>query len=378
MTVKQKLLSVYSSHATPVILLMVCGFCAVSQLAAQIPATGDSSAVAESRAAMIAYGKKFIGTPYKYGGLDAKGMDCSGFLFTVARESIGLQLPRSVSALYSRVRIISDSQKEAGDIVFFRTVGTTISHAGLYMGNDQFIHSASDGPNTGVIVSSLKESYWSRTYAGVGQILPSAGKTNNSSDTGTLNNFGTAGNAENAHTGAETGGGLAAFFSHINFDATLTADWTMFSTKRFMLISRGAAVTLNASYMNWTLQPGLGVGFGYDAAIGVINVPLIVTLSMDNGIRVYAGPVLSFLDAQLPDTEDAIKPSVFPGILGVSWQSPSFRLGTVRIAFVQDIHFQTYNKTDESALPFNEAFSAGLVFATGFRLILPSNVFSKK
>ena len=130
----------------------------------------------EARQKMIAYSKQFVGVPYVYGGASKSGMDCSGLIFTIANDAIGVKLPRSTSGLYSTVRIIKDSEKEPGDLVFFKTVGSRISHVGLYMGNNQFIHAASDGPNTGVIISSLKESYWSSTYAGAGRFLPSIGE----------------------------------------------------------------------------------------------------------------------------------------------------------------------------------------------------------
>ena len=130
----------------------------------------------EARQKMITYSKQFVGVPYVYGGASRSGMDCSGFIFTVANDALGVKLPRSSVGLYSAIRIIKDSAKEPGDLVFFKTVGSKISHVGLYLGNNQFIHAASDGPNTGVIISSLKESYWSRTYAGAGQFLPSIGE----------------------------------------------------------------------------------------------------------------------------------------------------------------------------------------------------------
>jgi hypothetical protein len=324
---------------------------------------------------MIAYSKKYIGTPYRAGGTDADGMDCSGFLFTVARESVGLQLPRTSAALYSMARIIDDSQKEPGDIVFFRTVGSKISHAGLYLGNDQFIHSASDGPNTGVIISSLKESYWKKTYAGAGQILPSAKAAEKS---GTLDSGETAANSGSGKTPADLSGKtpLPAFFSRTDIDVSLTGDWTLFSTKRFMLISRGLQLTLHASYKpdNWMLYPGIGIGFGWDAATGVYNIPLIASLSMNNGIRVYAGPVFTLpRTAALPETDTPITPSIFPGVLGVSWNTPPLWLGAFGISFMQDIHYQVYNKTNGAALPFFESCSAGIVFSTGVRVRVSAN-----
>ena len=132
----------------------------------------DVIPVQAKRNAIVEECKKYIGTPYLYGGLTKDGIDCSGFVLTTVRDSIGEQLPRTVKSLYSFVKVIPDSKKQKGDLVFFKTVDATISHVGIYIGKDQFIHSVSDGPNTGVIVSSLQENYWKTRYAGVGTFLP--------------------------------------------------------------------------------------------------------------------------------------------------------------------------------------------------------------
>jgi hypothetical protein len=347
-----------------ILCLLFCALCAADG-AAQTAGIDRGEADASSRAALVAYSKKYVGTPYRYGGTDAAGMDCSGFLTTVANESIGLRLPRTVAAIYSAARIIDDSKKEAGDIVFFRTVGTKISHAGLYMGNDQFIHAASDGPNTGVIVSSLKESYWRERYAGAGQVLGAAGS-------GAAATGGTetpsAGSAAGSAAGATASSGRSGFLQHVDLDATLTADWTLFSTERAAFISRGGSVMFHAAYNGWKVKPGLGLGLGYDAATSAFNIPLVISLSVEPGFRIYFGPVFSFGKTHLPDTGTEITPSVFPGIIGVSWRTPQLTIKTVRLALVQDIHFQIYNDKDKVALAARESFAAGLVFSTGIRV----------
>ena len=130
----------------------------------------------EARQKLLAYSKQFVGVPYKYGGAGWDGMDCSGFIFTVANDTLGIKLPRSSAGLYSAVRIIKDAEKEPGDLLFFKTVGSKISHVGLYLGNNQFIHAASSGPSTGVIISSLKEEYWKKSYVSAGRFLPASGE----------------------------------------------------------------------------------------------------------------------------------------------------------------------------------------------------------
>ncbi|GMO41972.1 MAG: hypothetical protein Ta2B_22070 [Termitinemataceae bacterium] len=125
------------------------------------------------RSALIEYAKRFLGTPYKASGTTAKGMDCSGFLFTVVRDSQHITFPRTATAIFDHCEHIQNGIIEIGDLVFFRTTGSKrISHVGIYIGEGNFIHAASDGPKTGVIISNLSESYWQRTYAGARRFLP--------------------------------------------------------------------------------------------------------------------------------------------------------------------------------------------------------------
>ena len=82
------------------------------------------------RAKVVAAAKQYIGVPYRYGGLTAAGMDCSGFIYTVAREAAKVQLPRTARAMYSFCKTVPDEKREPGDIVFFKD-GEKITHAGL-------------------------------------------------------------------------------------------------------------------------------------------------------------------------------------------------------------------------------------------------------
>lgn len=339
--------------------------------------TGQTMTAQESvnaRDKMISYSKQFVGVPYLYGGIDKNGMDCSGFIFTVARESIGFQLPRSTSALYAAVRIINDSEKEPGDLLFFKTAGNKISHVGLYLGNNQFIHSASDGPNTGVIISSLKESYWNRTYVGTGQFLPPTRENEQIAKANTI---------EQPVPQKQTSGEVYAkpgFLPNIALDGTLTGDWNLFTAERFLLNFRGVTLDVHARYTGWKMQPGMGFSLGYDPQMKVFRIPVVLSLTILQGLRVYAGPVFSIGSPVEPGTKNLEKPkeakaSVFPGIIGIVWQTPSFKAGKTEISFVQDIHYSVFNKPDNSALPFVNSLAAGLVFSTGIRVTLPMSNF---
>lgn len=126
---------------------------------------------AETRKAIVDTALMYMGSPYMYGGSEASGFDCSGLVYRVFLQTTGQMVPRTTRALYAWAEPIGFLELQKGDLVFFNTTGT-ISHVGIYMGNGRFIHSASAGPKTGVIVSSLDEPYWKACFIGAGRVLP--------------------------------------------------------------------------------------------------------------------------------------------------------------------------------------------------------------
>ncbi|MDE5775922.1 MAG: C40 family peptidase [Treponemataceae bacterium] len=136
---------------------------------------------------VVACAKQYIGCPYRSGAIGPDAFDCSGLIYTVMREGAKLQMPRSAKAIYSKAKTIKLSQAEEGDLVFFKTTGDgSISHVGIFIGKNQFIHAASSGANTGVIVSSLKERYYANSFAGAGRVLPSGNNSNSDSEKNSL------------------------------------------------------------------------------------------------------------------------------------------------------------------------------------------------
>ena len=123
----------------------------------------ESPAKDSQRLAFVTHALNYLGTPYRYGGRTSKGMDCSGLVYRTGADVLTLQMPRRSDAIAEYAKRITDEEIQTGDLLFFNTAGG-ISHVGIYIGAGKFIHSASDGPSTGVIISSIQDSYWKKTY----------------------------------------------------------------------------------------------------------------------------------------------------------------------------------------------------------------------
>ncbi|PJG84002.1 NlpC/P60 family protein [Caviibacterium pharyngocola] len=108
--------------------------------------------------------REWSGTRYRLGGLSKLGIDCSGFTQTAFAKAFGIELPRSTSEQQYLGRKIGKADLKSGDLVFFRSN----RHVGIYIGNNQFMHAST---KNGVTISSLDESYWSRTYTQSRRIL---------------------------------------------------------------------------------------------------------------------------------------------------------------------------------------------------------------
>src|SRR3990167_8576738 len=122
----------------------------------QLPVLADS---------ILERGMSLIGTRYRFGGTSEAGFDCSGFIGYLFREEAGMNLPRSTREMINvDAPLVARSALKPGDLLFFSTSGRgRVSHAGIYLGDNQFIHSSSRRSG-GVRVDSLGDSYWSKTF----------------------------------------------------------------------------------------------------------------------------------------------------------------------------------------------------------------------
>lgn len=127
-------------------------------------ATGTASREGCNINNIVEYAKKLLGIRYVYGGSSLKGFDCSGFTAYVYKN-FGIGLNRQASSQALQGISVKKSNLQPGDLVFFDTNGghNDVSHVGIYIGNNRFIH-AESGAVGRVTVDSLGESYYARTY----------------------------------------------------------------------------------------------------------------------------------------------------------------------------------------------------------------------
>ena len=129
------------------------------------PAVDDNDKAGDLRQDIVAYAKKFIGVKYVSGGSTPKGFDCSGFVGYVFKH-FGITLERVSRDMGNGGTAVKKADLQPGDLVFFDTNGglNAIRHVGIYIGNNNFIHASSGAGHRKVMISSLSDSFYSKSY----------------------------------------------------------------------------------------------------------------------------------------------------------------------------------------------------------------------
>ncbi len=309
----------------------------------------------QKRTAIIEYAKTFIGTPYKYGGTSRSGMDCSGFIFTVVKDSIGMSMPRTSTQLYAFATPISRDQLEPGDLVFFKPASSnSVTHVGIYTGRNQMIHAASDGPNTGVILSSLSENYWSRTYYSSGRFLPSSQASgeqyakDSESESRQTNQDITTSDASSVRVNT---------FKNVSFLTAANGAWFFFDAKGFNPRVTGFNIYGGALFNE---KMSLTAGIRYDSNFEQLSFPLLLGIGLKNNFWLMVGI------SPIPEAHIDI-----PFYMGISWNRELYSNKNLKLYFTQDFSYTAYDIND-----FSQWFSYApekMNFSTGLKVTFPNS-----
>jgi len=112
--------------------------------------------------------QSYLGRPYKGRSKSDPGLDCSLFTGEVYKKFNKTQLPRTAVSQYQAGKAVPSHKLKFGDLVFFKTDRKKVSHVGIYMDHEEFMHASS---SSGIIISSMHNKYWSKRYIGARRVL---------------------------------------------------------------------------------------------------------------------------------------------------------------------------------------------------------------
>ncbi|MBT6438515.1 MAG: C40 family peptidase, partial [Flavobacteriales bacterium] len=105
-------------------------------------------------------------TPYLYAGKSLEGIDCSSFVKELYQEVFNMSLKGTSSTLPNECDMVEKTQLEVGDLIFFKIYNDKISHVGVYLGDNKFVHAST---KLGVTISCLSETYYTNKYFSAGR-----------------------------------------------------------------------------------------------------------------------------------------------------------------------------------------------------------------
>jgi probable lipoprotein NlpC len=339
-----------------------------------------NQAYMNARNRVIEAAKKYEGVPYRFGGMTASGLDCSGFIVLSFRDALGVTPPRSASGLFTWSVRISPDKIQPGDLVFFRTDSSrNITHVGLYVGNRRFIHSASAGTKTGVIFSSLDEQYYARTFAGAGRVFPEAPSGFNSDNNSFFANDNSARPVNSVERSVNRPPGRPpvgedSMYGKMFAGVGIAPIWNGFIQGGELVrgFSAQFCVYVDTNSFGSRMVFGFELRPEYDGASEIFRLPITLSFGPSEKLRVFVGPVYSFGNATV--YTDNGKRS-YSG--GLAWFGT---IGGTAAPFVFDSHvgdfspfvelaWQSYESKNNN-FDFIADFSAGFRFSTGIRWLM--------
>ena len=153
--------------------------CAIGALAgcSTLDHTGRATVLTTPASAAVAPGKgeeialramALVGKPYRYGGADLDGFDCSGLVYFI-HQAMGIAAPRTAAQQQQAAMSVPRAQLLPGDLVFFKTTSRNqVSHVGIYVGDNRFVHA----PQTGKLIElrTLDDAYYGSRLIGTGRL----------------------------------------------------------------------------------------------------------------------------------------------------------------------------------------------------------------
>ena len=163
------------ASVVPSLVLIAIGMAGISACSSQ-PSAGDRSSTGSvvidrpahtmaigAQAAAVA--KEQVGAPYRYGGSAPSGFDCSGLVY-YSYSRLGKPVPRTTGQLWSDIQPVARGDMRAGDVLFFSIEGK-MSHVGIYLGDDRFVHAPSTGKN--VSIQTLRSEFYENAFIRAGR-----------------------------------------------------------------------------------------------------------------------------------------------------------------------------------------------------------------
>lgn len=110
---------------------------------------------------------EWYGTPYKYGGCEKSGVDCSCFTINLFEKVYGIKMPRTAGEIYKECEKVNIEKAKEGDLIFFKINSNSITHVGVYLRDNKFVHAST---SRGVLVNSLSETYYQKYFYSAGKL----------------------------------------------------------------------------------------------------------------------------------------------------------------------------------------------------------------
>ena len=134
-----------------------------------LPVDGHAAGQDEVRYQVVMTASAMLGTAYRYGGsTPSEGFDCSGLVYYSYAQA-GVPVPRTALSLYHESRHVRLTMLRPGDVLFFKLNGRRVSHVGIYLGDNRFIHAPKTGKD--VSISTLENAFWRKRLVSAGRML---------------------------------------------------------------------------------------------------------------------------------------------------------------------------------------------------------------